>query len=149
VQRYVVNIASSDRTADTRPFDGVAEISYPDRDGLRAAAQSAESAATLADEANLFDPASIVRMFVDEYVILCGQRVSPAERGRAAERSSISIAGASAPRSGASPVERGRAAERSSISIAGASAPRSGASPVERGRAAERSSINAEANQTI
>ena len=70
VTRYVINIAASHRSADERPFDGFAEISYASRDDLRAAGGSPEAQAVLADEANLFDPASVVRMLVIEHVIV-------------------------------------------------------------------------------
>ena len=70
VTHYVINIAASNRSADSRPFDGFAEISYASREALQTAADSPEARATLSDEANLFDPGSVVRMFVTEHVII-------------------------------------------------------------------------------
>jgi uncharacterized protein (TIGR02118 family) len=70
VTRYVINLAASSRSADDRPFDGFAEITYASREELRAAADSPQVRAVLADEPNLFDPASVVRMFVTEHVIV-------------------------------------------------------------------------------
>ncbi len=70
VVRYVVRLPSSDRDAEARPFDGFAEITYADRATLRAAAQSPAVAATLADEVNLFDTDSIVRLWVTDHVIV-------------------------------------------------------------------------------
>jgi uncharacterized protein (TIGR02118 family) len=70
VQRYVINVTQPRGSEEGPAFDGVAEIAYATKDDLKAAAASPEAAAVLADEANLFDLASCVRLLVREHVIV-------------------------------------------------------------------------------
>jgi uncharacterized protein (TIGR02118 family) len=68
VRRYVINLALG-RTGEGT-YDGVAEVAYDSIDDLKAAGRSAEAAAVLADEPNLFDVEACVRVIASEHVIV-------------------------------------------------------------------------------
>ncbi|MCW2496728.1 EthD family reductase [Jatrophihabitans sp.] len=68
VRRYVVNITIG-RSADAQ-YDGVAEVAYDSIDDLKVAARSAQAAAVIADEPNLFDLDNCVRLVASERLVV-------------------------------------------------------------------------------
>lgn len=71
LQRYVISLAvDSGADGPERPFDGFAEVGYADAEAMRAAMESSEAKAMLADEDNLFDRSASVRLVVDDLVLL-------------------------------------------------------------------------------
>jgi len=72
LQRYVISIAHDSEAGggDQRPFDGFAEVAYADEEAMRRAMESPEAEAMLADEVNLFDTSSSVRLVVDDVPLL-------------------------------------------------------------------------------
>lgn len=54
------------------PYDGLAELWFDDKEGLRAIATTAEFAAAKADEPNFIDPTSLIELVVDDVEIKAG-----------------------------------------------------------------------------
>ena len=76
LEHYVISLAVDPGAGDERPFDGFAEVGYPDLESMRAAMETAEAKAMLADEVRLFDRAASVRLVVEDLVLVSAERES-------------------------------------------------------------------------
>lgn len=71
LRRYVINLAASiGGSSREMAYDGFAEVWFDDLEALRRATASPQYQVILADEPNLFDPATMFRVVVDEHQMM-------------------------------------------------------------------------------